>query len=372
MVGVMPGPVKRKRFLVWHLRQLGFERAGALLVGPLLFCAFTGMAFAQVVDGAQAPQTSRPPVALGPITGIVSGTVVDASGAVAAGARVQLRGAGEEQPLRTISGSDGQFSFANVAPGPFQLTISAPGFETKVVSGMLETGKSYIVPEVALRIAAATTNVKVGVNSPEVAQIQLHNEEKQRVLGIVPNYYVTYLRNPVPLTAGQKFQLAWKNITDPFTIVGEGALAGIQQAAGDYPGFGQGVAGYAKRFGADYATHVTGTLLDRALLPSLFKQDPRYFYQGSGSTGSRILHALSYAVVLRGDNGCLQPNYSGFIGSFAAAGISYSYYPAGDRSTGLLLQNALVGIAGKGVGGLFQEFVLRRFTSHSGSHPSQP
>ena len=162
------------------------------------------------------------------------------------------------------------------------------------------------------------------------------------------------------------------SISDPVTLLGVGAIAGIQRAADDYPGFGQGAEGYAKRFGAAYATHFTGIFLSRAVLPSLLKQDPRYFYQGSGSAPSRILHGLSYAVIRKGDNGSWQPNYSGFIGSFVTGGISYLYYPASDRSAGLLVQNALVGIAGQGVAGVFQEFVLRRFTSHSKNNRAHP
>lgn len=359
-------------------RELGLRVAVlAMVTAWTLGCAFSVTAYAQappVAQPAHPSVTAGAPTTAGQVnsqaTGTISGTVVDGAGAVAVGARVQLKAAGQSQEVS--SGDNGQFSFVNVPPGPFDLTITAPDFKTQTVSGVLQPGTADVVPEIELRIARATTNVEVGRRSEEVAQIQVKHEEQQRVLGIVPNFYVSYASHPAPLTPSQKLQLAWKSLSDPITLLAVGSLAGIQQAADDYPGFGQGAAGYGKRFGAAYATHFSTTFLDRALLPTLFKQDPRYFYQGYGSTGSRIRHALAYAVIRRGDDGRSQPNYSGILGSFAAGGISYFYYPDSDHSPGLLVQNSMVAIAVQGAYGLFQEFVLRKFTSHSKSDPTHP
>jgi len=105
------------------------------------------------------------------------------------------------------------------------------------------------------------------------------------------------------------------------------------------------------------------------MLPSLLKQDPRYFYKGTGSTRSCILYAVANAVTCKGDNKRWQPNYSGIIGSFATGGISYLYYPPGDRNAGLVYQNALIKIGASAVAGVFQEFVVRKLTPHLPSHP---
>jgi hypothetical protein len=187
------------------------------------------------------------------------------------------------------------------------------------------------------------------------------------VFGIAPNFYVSYFPDAAPLTAKQKFQLAWRSVSDPITLLGVGTLAGIRQATNDYGGLGQEAGGYGKRFSVGYASLVTGAFIDDVVLASLLKQDPRYFYQGTGTTRSRLVHALSHAVIRKGDNGRWQPNYSGTIGSFATSGLSSLYYPESDRSGGLVVQNALVGIAGRAVGGVFQEFVLRKFTPHANS-----
>jgi hypothetical protein len=285
---------------------------------------------------------------------------------------VKLTRPGESQSQEVVSGENGQFSFGNVLPGPFQLTITAPGFETKLFSGVLQPGTAYFVPAIALKISPTTTTVKVGVSPVEVAEMQIKQQEKQRVLGIVPNFYVSYVANAASLSSRQKFQLAWKSQRDPFTFVWVGVVAGIEQGADRYPGFGQGGEGYAKRYAAAYATHSSAMFLGRAVLPSVLKQDPRYFYQGTGSTGSRLRHALAFSIVRKGNDGRTQPNYSGIIGSFAAGGLSYLYYPASDRSAGLLVQNSLLGIAGQGAFGVFQEFVLRKFTSHSNKNAAIP
>jgi hypothetical protein len=102
------------------------------------------------------------------------------------------------QSQEVVSGEDGQFSFGDVLPGPFQLTITAPEFETKLFSGVLQPVTAYFVPAIALKIAPMTTTIKVGVSPVEVAEMQIKQAEKQRVLGIVPNFYVTYVANAAP------------------------------------------------------------------------------------------------------------------------------------------------------------------------------
>jgi hypothetical protein len=193
------------------------------------------------------------------------------------------------------------------------------------------------------------------------------------VLAVIPNFYVSYVANAAPLTSRQKFQLAWKSMVDPVTFALTGATAGVQQAQNDFSAYGQGAQGYAKRFAASYADNASGTFIGGAILPSLLKQDPRYFYQGTGSTKSRILYAISSAVICRGDNLNRQPNYSAILGSMASGGISYLYYPAKDRGPALVFENVLVDIGETGVVNLLQEFVIRKFTSNvPKQNPSHP
>ena len=246
------------------------------------------------------------------LSGSISGRIIDPAGAVVVEAQVRL--AREDQPNPgDVSDANGQFFLADLPPGPFQLTITAEGFGTQQVSGVLRPGQAYIVPEIRLAVATVLTEVQVGVKltQVEVAQDQIKEQEKQRVLGFIPNFFVSYVPNAAPLAPKQKFELAWRSTIDPFTFVGVAAIAGVQQATDAFGGYGQGMQGYAKRFGAAYADVVAGTFIGSAILPSLLKQDPRYFYKGTGSVRSRILYALGNTVICKGDNKRWQPNYSG-------------------------------------------------------------
>jgi len=297
------------------------------------------------------------------LPGSISGTVVDQSGAVVTGARVRLTRAGQSASPEVLTGNNGQFSFADIAPGPFQLTITSAGFATQTSSGIVRSGEFHIVPQIALAVATNMAEMQVGLSQTEVAEEQIKVEEKQRVLAILPNFYVSYIPNAAPLTAKQKFKLAWKTVIDPFTFVFVGGAAGVEQAQNHFAEYGQGAEGYGKRFGAGYADTVAGTFIGAAILPSLLKQDPRYFYKGSGSTPSRFLYAIANSVICKGDNRRWQANYSNILGNFAAGGISNLYYPPQDRNgAGLTLENGLIGIGATAIANLFQEFVIRKLT----------
>ena len=167
----------------------------------------------------------------------------------------------EDQSLNqeVLSGDDGQFFFANIAPGPFQLTITSPDLAAQTSSGILHPGEAHIVPPIALAVAPNVTEVRVGVTQTEVAEEEIKDEEKQRVLGFLPNFYVSYVPDAFPLTSKQKFKLAWKATVDPVTFGVTTGIAGVQQAANEFSGYGQGAQGYGKRYGANYADFVTDT-----------------------------------------------------------------------------------------------------------------
>jgi hypothetical protein len=308
------------------------------------------------------------------LSGHILGTVIDQAGGVAVGAQVRLAREDQSQEKEVLSGDTGQFSFANLASGPFELTITAAGFETQRFNGELGPGQVYMVPAIRIAIATVVTEVHVGLPLVEVARDQVKEQEKQRVLGFIPNFYVSYVPNAAPLAAKQKFELAWKSTIDPFTFVGVGALAGVQQANNDFEEYGQGMQGYAKRFGAAYADVVSGTFIGSAILPSLLKQDPRYFYKGTGSPRSRVLYAFANTVICKGDNKRWQPNYSGILGSFATGGLSYLYYPTSDHTaTEIIVQNSLIRLGETAFENVLQEFVIRRLTPRLQHHPpAQP
>jgi hypothetical protein len=348
----------------------------------VLSCSSPGMALAQSSEppaspaipgtGHSLPGTPGPGLSAGEqmpdqrLAGSISGTIVDRSGAAVAGARVRLTREDQSTNQEVLSGDDGQFSLANIAPGPFQIIIMSEGFETQTVSGTLRPGETYLMPQIALAVATAISEVRVVPTPVEIAEDQIKVEEKQRVLGVIPNFYVSYVPNAMPLTSRQKFELAWKATIDPVNFAVTGAIAGIQQAQNDFSGYGQGAQGFAKRYGATYGDSVIGTYIGGAILPSLLKQDPRYFYKGTGSKRSRVLYAVANAVICKGDNGRWQANYSGILGSLAAGGISNLYYPAKNRDGAeLTFENALIGIGASAAVNILQEFLMRKLTPNA-------
>jgi hypothetical protein len=352
------------------------------LYAGLLLCGFPAIAQPQLppiasdlennarpVSGIAVSGAERPTDQ--PSTGTINGTVVDGTGAVVVGARIKLAREDQSPSQEIVSDEEGQFSFTGIAPGPFQLTIAALGFTTQTVSGVLSQGEAFTIPPMALAIAASITEIRVVPHLTEEAQEEIKEQEKQRVFGVIPNFYVTYVAGAAPLSSKQKFELAWKTTVDPITFGLNGAFAGIQQAHNDFKGYGQGSQGYAKRFGASYADLATDTFIGSAVLPSLLKQDPRYFYKGNGSKRSRLFYAIANAVICKGDDGRWQPNYSGILGSVAAGGISNLYYPAQDRNGATLtFENALIEIGETAAANILQEFVIRKLTPNSANRQS--
>jgi Carboxypeptidase regulatory-like domain len=356
----------------------------ASVIGFCVFALFAGLpAVAQSPQESPplpgAPATGQPQQPLPPapacgvdqpaqqtneqVVGSVRGTVIDVKGADVAGANVKLTRQDQAVSQEMMTDDDGQFSFQNVAPGAFKLAITAAGFAAQTVSGKLGTGENCTVPQITLSVATYVAEVTVELTPIEIAQGQIEDQEKQRLFGVIPNFYVSYVHNAVPLTPRQKFQLAWKSTIDPVSFGVTGVIAGVQQATDQFKGYGQGAQGYGKRYGASYADLVTGTYIGGAILPSLLKQDPRYFYKGTGTVRSRVLYAMANAVMCKGDNGHWQPAYSGIMGSLAAGGISNLYYPEGDRGdAALTFENMLIGIGETAAVNVLQEFVLKKFT----------
>jgi Carboxypeptidase regulatory-like domain len=304
--------------------------------------------------------------------GMVNGTIVDDTGAAIAGAKVTLSDEGISPGTDVLSGEDGRFFFSKVSSGPYRLTVSAPGFAEQTVSGVLNFGEVASLPPIRLSLAfGAVTDVTS--TRIEQAERQVKEQEQQRLLGVLPNFFVTYNPDALPLTAKQKFELSWKSRLDPIQFGVVGLTAGVQQVRNDYSAFGPGAGGYARRYAAAYGNVLTRSMITRVVLPSLLKQDPRYFYKGTGSTKSRIGYAISRAVIGKGDNGHWQPNYSEILGGLASGVLSNLYYPAQDRKgVRLTFENAAIGIGGDAVGYLAQEFLYRKLTTHARKTDGSP
>ena len=309
------------------------------------------------------PAVAQQIAAPAPQPGAVSGTVTDVSNDIVPGAEVILLGTVTGERRSVLSGENGSFTFDDLKPDvPYHVMICADGFVTWTSPTIkVSPGQFQFLTGSTLRFAGETTSVTVYASSEKIAAEQVKVEERQRVFGFIPNFYVVYDHDAVPLTTKLKFKLALKSITDPMFFAAVALTAGADQA-GNRPNYRQGASGYGQRMGASYANGVTDIMVGEAILPSLLHQDPRYYYRGTGTTRSRALHALSSAIICKGDNGRWEPNYSNIGGDLAAGAMSNIYYPQSNRGVGIVFENALITAGGRMANGIVQEFILRRFT----------
>ena len=260
-------------------------------------------------------------------------------------------------------------------PGPFRRLSISLAFLVSVVWATQSLGQAPApsrvtplpdapTPKSPASVPGVSTTVDVTATPEEVAEAQIHLEEKQRVLGIFPNFYVSYVPNPVPLTPHQKFHLATRTLIDPVSLALVGVTAGTQHAANVYA-WGHDGPSFAKRYAAAYGNFMNSTLIGSAVLPSLLHQDPRYFVKGKGSFPARAAYAVANAVICKGDNHHWQPNVSAIGGGIAAAGISNLYYPEPNRASARqIFIGAAFGTGFSAVSNLIQEFASRKLTPH--------
>ena len=294
----------------------------------------------------------------------LSGTVLDGSGAAVAGVAVSLTDNEGSELRSSTTGTDGSFTIAGLPSGSYRITVTASGFRQSTSDEFtLVADETYQLPTMVLSIAAASTEIVVRP-ADVIAAEQIKAAEKQRVFGVVRDFYTSYIWDAAPLNTKQKFSLAAHDTFDPIVFAGVSLTAGVEQAKNTFPGYGQAGTGYAKRWGARFVDGRSSDILSRAVFPSLFHQDPRYFYQGSGSNWSRIGHAVSYAFIARSDNGRAMPNYSYFLGNLCSSALANLYYPASSRGANLVFTNFAVGLAGRVGQNLVREFLFKRLTKH--------
>ena len=191
---------------------------------------------------------------------------------------------------------------------------------------------------------------------PLTAEQQLKLQEKQRIMGLMAAFNTTQNHNALPLSPSQKFQLFFKSVTDPWPFVLTGFVAGVDQAQDSFPQYGQGMQGYAKRYGASYADYFTGNFFGNAVLPSLLHEDPRYYQRGHGKIITRALWAAGSTGWCKRDDGTWGPNYSNVMGNLIGAAISNVYYPSVDSTVSGTIERGLTVTVEGAVGAELIEF----------------
>jgi hypothetical protein len=318
------------------------------------------LVFSVTVHGQNVQATRTQP-------GNIVGTVTDTNGDPVPDATVVLETPEGNDRRTLVTPENGFFEFDRVTSGiPHQIKISAKDFADWSSPALtLDPGQFKIVTGIQLRVEAERTTVDVHYDPLEAATEQFKAEEKQRLFGFIPNFYVSYDSNAEPLTAKMKFKLALKVSVDPVTAAGVFLIATSKQAANS-PKYGQGWGPFGERLGATAADGFSDIMIGGAILPSVLHQDPRYFYQGTGTTGSRLRHAMFSPFVARGDNGSWQPNYSSLGGDLGSSALSNLYYPRSNRGAGLVFGNFAIATAERIGASVAQEFLFGKFTRRGG------
>lgn len=153
----------------------------------------------------------------------------------------------------------------------------------------------------------------------------------KRIFGVLPNYRTANASAAfTPLTVKQKFYIGYKDSIDYPVFPIAAGFAGLAQLSDQHAQFGQGLKGYAHRFGTSLLDQDIGNFMTESIMPSLFHQDPRYFRLGQGTKLHRLGYAATRIFVAPTDSGHKTFNFGEVVGNAAAAGIASAYYP-GER-----------------------------------------
>ena len=170
-------------------------------------------------------------------------------------------------------------------------------------------------------------------NNSNIKRQEETGVSNDRLFYTLPNFLTVETRNVPPLTPKQKFWVVTRGSFDYVVYPWYGFLAGISQLENSEPGYGQGAAGYGKRYGAYFADGTIENYFTGAILPVVLREDPRFYQLGKGGFWHRTGYAISRIFVTRTDAGGERFNTSEIVGSAISAGIStYSYHPKGDRT----------------------------------------
>ena len=221
-------------------------------------------------------------------------------------------------------------------------------------------------PPPASASAQTTSKPDENRNGDQNSESQDHqaSPKNDRIFWTLPNYLTVENATHVPpLTAGGKFRLTAKDSFDPVEIPFIGMLAGISQAQNSEPLYGQGGAGYGRRYRTAFADNTLGNFMTAAVFPSMLRQDPRYFQLGKGGFWRRTGYAFSRLLITRTDSQQSQFNYSELAGNAICAGIASSYHPSQDRSFSNTMTIWSTQIMWDGVSNETKEFwpVIRRW-----------
>jgi hypothetical protein len=190
----------------------------------------------------------------------------------------------------------------------------------------------------------------------------------KRIFVVLPNYRTANDNDCYqPISARHKLWIGFKDSFDYPIFLTSAAYAGIYMLEDQHPQFGQGVLGYAKRYGTTSTDLVVGNFMTESIMPILLKQDPRYFAKGPayGGVWKRTAYALTRVLICKSDKGTTQFNFSEILGNSVAVAISNTYYTDA-RSVGSNVEALGIQVGTDAISNVLKEFwpdVKRKFFS---------
>jgi len=167
------------------------------------------------------------------------------------------------------------------------------------------------------------------------------------------------------LTVKDKFFFFLEDSVQPANFLTAGFNAGIGQAEDDDPSYGQGAAGYGKRFGASLADQASGEFFKDFVYPTIFSEDPRYYRMAHGSTGRRFLHAVEHSVIAyRDKDGSKMFNFSEWLGTASAVVLANTYHFDNRRGAGPAAERLSISVGSDAGFDILREFwpeIARKF-----------
>lgn len=248
----------------------------------------------------------------------------------------------------------------NTRPGgavPLMLIVCALGISHQLLAQ--QAGQAPTPASSQSQPASSQTQSKSARDSgstPSTTDPDPKAPKNDRILWTLPNYLTVENASSIaPITARQKFKLATLETFDIVEFGFVGLAAGVNQATNANPTLGQGLKGYGKRYALEFGDNTIENYMAEALLPSVLRQDPRYFQLGKGSFPHRFGYAATRLVVTRSDSGKAQFNFSEIFGSGSSAAISNIYHP-GPRTLGSSMTIWATQLAWDAVGFEMKEF----------------
>ena len=188
----------------------------------------------------------------------------------------------------------------------------------------------------------------------------------KHAFGVLPNYRTVEGSDPFrPISTSRKFKIAVGDTFGATSYLLGGVFAGLSQLSNSDPSFGQGLKGYLKRYGANTADQDIGNFMTEAILPTVLREDPRYFRKGTGSMGGRLGYAASRVFIAKSDRGNNVFNGAEFLGNGTVAAIGNIYH-GDDRGLSPTMQRMFTQIGTDAISNVLKEIwpdVKRKYFS---------